>query len=226
MILEGCTAVAQNFEGSGSTINASARIRHIHSSLLWGEVMATVGSDPSLSGKVVKNFSEDSFVAVTASTLALYSIPSVNVYVGHRMAEKVTGYLEWDSGIFSSWSQGFLNLTSPHSSVGLIREHSGLEIDLSVFSEWEGMGACMTAEKSFEKAVIFGRDVKIMSKFKIHTVNCSQYIVGFDKALGDYGKLGFQMDTSEEGVFLKFTYLLSACLSLGVLVMDSDSRYQ
>jgi hypothetical protein len=60
-IIVGGTVSAKH-ASHGTSIGASATIRHMYSSMLWGEMSATFGAIPLLSAKVVNNFSSNRYV--------------------------------------------------------------------------------------------------------------------------------------------------------------------
>jgi hypothetical protein len=54
--------VSAKHESLGTSIGASATIRHMYSSMLWGELSVLFGPVPQLSGKIVNNFSESRYL--------------------------------------------------------------------------------------------------------------------------------------------------------------------
>lgn len=130
--------------------------------------------------------------------------PSLNFQMGHRLSDTDTGFVEYDTGNFSSWTDGFLQVSSPCASIGLVRQRNDLELEFRIFAENSRLGLSLSRKRSFQESMFFGRDVKFISQVKVDTFYGPLYHLGLDKSLGDYGKFGLGVDTSQNGVFLKF----------------------
>ncbi|KAJ3393614.1 hypothetical protein HDU92_007653, partial [Lobulomyces angularis] len=225
--------------GSAGSGNVSASrsfstsLRHVHSPLLWGEVSTSVGSDSSVSVKVVRNFSEDSFATVSAATNTTTIPPVLNFTIGRRLSKTFTGYIRYSTGEFSflGWGNEYVEGSNSSTAIGIVRTiENGATVSANLQAGIISSSVTTSISRNFEELLFFGKNIRLKADFYISTnkanISALGIGVGADKRVGNYGKIGFSVDTSILGITLRLRFIRQGQkLSLPIfLTQDLDLK--
>ncbi|KAJ3042827.1 hypothetical protein HK097_001901 [Rhizophlyctis rosea] len=146
------TVTARNGLGVG---NVTATVRHVHTPMLWGEVQGTLGQNPMVAGKIVKNFTPEIFGTVSAYTNTISSPPPLVLMLGRRLTPHTTGFITYKTGDyeFGSWGEidGFREASS--CSLGFARGTQGSQWNGDVSTGIQGSSVQLSYLRTLPKGV-------------------------------------------------------------------------
>ncbi|TPX60781.1 hypothetical protein SpCBS45565_g07404 [Spizellomyces sp. 'palustris'] len=184
--------MARNGIGVG---NVTGTLRHIISPLMWGEVSGTIGQSPMMQGKLVKNFSSDSFATITATSQTISGPPTLIGVLGRRITTKTTGYLtyrtgEWQLGPWGA-DQDFRERSA--CSLGVMRqvERGQWNVDVQV-----GVAHSHISMSYFK---VLPRSIRGRFSLTLSTLLGAQASIAGDKKITKYSRIGLGVDCASMG---------------------------
>ncbi|KAJ3036554.1 hypothetical protein HDV00_002576 [Rhizophlyctis rosea] len=146
------TVTARNGLGVG---NVTATVRHVVTPKLWGEVAGTLGQNPLVAAKIVRNFTPEIFGTVSAYTTTINSPPPLVFMLGRRLTEATTGFITYKTGDYElgSWGEigGFREASS--CSLGFARATGGSQLNGDVTTGVQQSSVQLSFMKSLPKGV-------------------------------------------------------------------------
>ncbi|KAJ1530047.1 hypothetical protein HK096_008754, partial [Nowakowskiella sp. JEL0078] len=189
--------MTRNGIGVGGVVGT---LRHFYSPMLWGEISGSMGQSSSVSGKLVKNFSSDSFINVHATATSLTNPPPLTFVLGRRLAPSLTGFLTFKTGSYTLESLFGLSTGESESSdqsacsLGILKnsEKSQWSVDVQA-----GLGESHISGGYFRS--FWKRNVRLRISVGLSTQIGLTVSLAGDKKVSKHTKVGMGVDCAAMG---------------------------
>jgi len=198
-------------------VSVIGTLSHTINSSLVSEISTCFGTQPYLQGRLIKNFSNDSFITstVTASTIA--APPTFNIVAGRQIATHYTGMISYNSGFYTIGKWG--RKPGPHGdsssvTLTLIRNKSSTNIQGSITV------GLMESHVRFS----YMKNLSKYFKLKIHailsTMSGGNFGVSVDKKVTKFSRLGLGLNCSSAiGFTVQIRYIrLGQTITIPIII--------
>lgn len=134
--------------------------------------------------------------------------PTLAIVFGRRLSQKITGYINFNTGEFPifSWGQD-LYRPSSSTSLGLVRKSNNSSINFDIQAGVAHSSVSLAYNKGLDNLGDIGKGLRMRCSVKADTSVSLMMSVGADKRIGNFGRFGYGVDFTLSGIVFRLRYV-------------------